>query len=122
MDKTTFKILTLPQWEALQARGEFAGSAHDIRDGFIHLSGGAQLQGTLDKHYTYAAMGGADLILAAVDAAALGSALKYEVSRGGAKFPHLYGPLPRSAVVRHWVLQSGEEGRYDASNLLTDII
>jgi len=62
-----FKILTLPQWETLQATHEFHGSPDDKRDGFIHLSCGAQLQGTLDKHYGFAKTGGDDLVLAAFD-------------------------------------------------------
>ena len=72
----------------------FRGSPDDLRDGFIHLSAGDQLAGTLAKHFR----GEENLILLAIEDAALGDALKWETSRGGALFPHLYAPLPRSAV------------------------
>ena len=117
-----FKILTLPQWETLQATYEFAGSQDDKRDGFVHLSMGAQVQGTLDKHYSFAKTGGENLVLAAFDPAALGSALKYEVSRGGDKFPHLYAPLPLRALTNHWILQTGENDGYHAPHIITEII
>ena len=116
-----FKILTLPQWETLQATHEFRGSPDDKRDGFIHLSCGAQLQGTLDKHYGFAKTGGDDLVLAAFDSDKLGGALKYEVSRGGEKFPHLYAPLPLSALTNHWVLQRGDKDGYHAPDIITEI-
>lgn len=114
MQKTIFKILTLTQWEDFQSKGVFCGSADDKRDGFIHLSGAAQVQGTLDKHYCSEKTGGADIIVAAVNADTLGSDLKYERSRGGALFPHLFSDLPQSALTRHWVLSIGEDGRYSA--------
>ena len=120
MTKMIFKILTLPQWETLQATHEFGGSADDKRDGFVHLSTGAQIQGTLDKHYIYAKTGGDDLVLAAFDPDKL-SALKYEVSRGGDKFPHLYAALPLSALTNHWVLQTGEKDGYHAPEIITKI-
>lgn len=122
MTAMIFKILTLPQWETLQATHEFGGSADDKRDGFVHLSSGTQVQGTLDKHYIFAKTGGDNLVLAAFDPEILGTALKYEVSRGGAKFPHLYAPLPLSALTNHWVLQTGEKDGYHAPDIITDII
>ncbi len=75
----------------------YDGSAHDRRDGFIHFSTAAQLPGTLEKHYA----GQSDLLLIAVEEGDLGPALKFELSRGGDLFPHLYGPLPLAAV--RWV-------------------
>jgi len=117
-----FKILTYPQWETLQATREFGGSPDDKRDGFVHLSTGPQVQGTLDKHYTFSNTGGDNLILAAFDPDILGEALKYEVSRGGGKFPHLYGPLPLSALTNHWVLQTGEKDSYHAPEIITEIV
>lgn len=90
-----YKIMDDASWQAARTRGHFLGSADDLRDGFIHLSTAAQTPGTLAKHF--AGRGG--LIIAAVDSAKLGAALKWDVSRGGALFPHLYEPLPASAVV-----------------------
>ncbi len=85
-----YKILPRAEWEAAAAAGVFKGSAIDLEDGFIHFSAEDQWRGTLEKHFA----GQADLVLVAVEAQRLGEALKWEVSRGGALFPHLYGPLP----------------------------
>ncbi len=76
------------------AAGEYRGSAVDERDGFIHFSTAEQVAETAAKHFA----GQTDLILVAVDGDALGGELKWEPSRGGDLFPHLYGPLPLSAV------------------------
>jgi len=121
MTNMIFKIMTFPQWETLQATHQFDGSADDKRDGFVHLSSGTQIQGTLDKHYTFANTGGDNLILAAFDPNSLGDTLKYETSRGGDKFPHLYGPLPLAALTNHWVLQTGDKDRYYAPDIITEI-
>ncbi len=88
-----FKISPRTEWEKVS--GNYAGSAHDTRDGFIHFSTASQLTGTLEKHYA----GQDDLLLIAVDESLLGPALKYEASRGGDLFPHLYAPLPLTAVI-----------------------
>jgi uncharacterized protein (DUF952 family) len=79
-----------------------------MQDGYIHFSGPDQVAETAAKHFA----GAADLVLVAVDAPALGSALKWEPSRGGALFPHLYGALPLGAV--RWVkpLPLGPDGRH----------
>jgi uncharacterized protein (DUF952 family) len=82
------------EWRAAEAVGRFEGSAVDLKDGFIHFSTAVQAPETAAKHFA----GVHDLLLVAVDAAALD--LKWEVSRGGALFPHLYGSLPMSAVRR----------------------
>ncbi|MYL97956.1 DUF952 domain-containing protein [Novosphingobium sp. FGD1] len=92
-----YKILTGAQLAQLLADGTFAGAPVDIADGYIHLSTAGQVRGTLDKHF--AAQD--DLHLAAVDLAALGDAIRWEVSRGGALFPHIYAQLPLSAVIAH---------------------
>jgi uncharacterized protein (DUF952 family) len=89
-----YKICERASWEAAEADRFFAGSAVDQRDGFIHFSTAAQLAGTAAKHFA----GLTDLILVAVDADALGGKLKWETSRGGELFPHLYAALPLSAV------------------------
>lgn len=91
-----FKILTAEQWRQFQTDGVFNGSADDLRDGFIHLSTREQIAGTLQKHFA----GQTGLVIAAIDERKLG-ALKWEPSRGGALFPHLYGPLPFDAVAGH---------------------
>ena len=89
MSELVYKIVRRPEWEAAEKSGSFRGSADDIRDGFIHLSSAAQLRATFTKHFA----GQLDLLLVAIDSAHLGGALKWEVSRGGEKFPHFYGPL-----------------------------
>lgn len=92
---TIYKICGRDAWQRAEAAGAFRGNADDIRDGFIHFSAADQLAGTLERHFA----GQDDLVLVAVDADRLGAALKWEPSRGGALFPHLYGVLPMSAVV-----------------------
>ncbi len=91
---TAFKILTAGQWAQFKADGIFHGAPVDLADGYIHLSAADQLQGTLNKHFA----GQSGLVIAEVDLATLGSMVKWEVSRGDALFPHIYGPLPMSAV------------------------
>ena len=93
---TAFKILTASQWDQLQAQGNFAGAPVDLADGYIHMSTAEQLDETLAKHFA----GQTGLVIAEIDLSGFGEALKWEVSRGGALFPHLYAPLPLSAVVR----------------------
>jgi uncharacterized protein (DUF952 family) len=90
-----FKICHAAEWR--NADAEYHGSAKDRADGFQHFSTAEQLAGTLARHYA----GADDLVLVAVDADVLGAALKYEPSRDGALFPHLYRTLPVSAV--QWV-------------------
>jgi uncharacterized protein (DUF952 family) len=92
-----YKILRGPEWAELQAKGETQGAPIDVADGFVHFSTAAQAAETAAKHFT----GQTDLILAALDTEALGEPLKWEVSRGGEKFPHLYGPLRLADVVWH---------------------
>lgn len=91
---TIYKICERASWRAAEALGHFYGSAVDARDGFLHFSTAAQLGETLGKHFA----GQLALVLVAVDAEALGPQLKWERSRGGALFPHLYAPLPLHAV------------------------
>lgn len=90
-----YKICPEELWRAAEAAGVFRGAPVDLADGFIHFSTAAQVAETAAKHFA----GQPDLLLVAVDAAALGGRLRYEVSRGGALFPHLYGALPMSAVL-----------------------
>lgn len=92
---TAYKIFTAEQWTQFEAYGVFHGAPVDLADGYIHLSAADQLQGTLDKHFA----GQTGLVIAEVDLAALGSTVKWEVSRGDALFPHIYGSLPMAAVL-----------------------
>jgi uncharacterized protein (DUF952 family) len=90
-----YKILTADQWAQFQAEGVFTGASVDLADGYIHLSTTDQLADTLAKYFA----GQSGLVIATIDLAHLGDALKWEVSRGGALFPHYYGALPMAAVV-----------------------
>ena len=101
-----YKIVQREAWEAACREGAITGSPDDIRDGFIHLSAAPQVQGTAARHFK----GIADLVLVAFDEAAFGDALKWEPSRGGALFPHLYGPLPAALAVWTKPMLLGEDG------------
>ena len=93
-DQIAYKILTADEWEALNA-GVFQGAAIYKVDGFIHLSTASQLTETADRHFS----GQEDLIIAAIDLVALGDAVRWEASRHGQLFPHVYGSLPFEAVI-----------------------
>lgn len=92
-----YKILRGPEWAELQAKGETQGAPIDVTDGFVHFSTAKQAAETAAKHFA----GVEGLILAALNAEALGPALKWEVSRGGEEFPHLYGPLRLADIAWH---------------------
>lgn len=111
--RTIYKLLSRVEWEAAQAAGIYSGSAHDLRDGYIHFSTAAQLARTARKYFS----GVPDLVLLAVDVDILstspslcpspqrekgqgegGPKLRWEPARGGDLFPHLYGDLPLSAI------------------------
>ena len=100
MPTTAFKIFTADQWVQFVADGVFHGAPIDIADGYIHLSTADQVQGTLDKHFA----GQAGLVIAEIDLSALTDTVKWEVSRGGALFPHVYGVLNMPAVLAHKAL------------------
>lgn len=103
-----YKICSQPLWTAAEAANVFEGAPVDAKDGYIHLSTACQVRETAEKHFA----GQDDLLLVAVDSERLGMALRYEISRGGDLFPHLYGPLPLAAVV--WVkpLPLSADGRH----------
>ena len=103
--ETAFKIFTAAQWAQFEADGVFHGAPVDLADGYIHLSATDQLQGTLDKHFA----GQDGLVIAAVNLAYLGETIIWEESRGGALFPHIYGPLPMDAII----------GLFDADQSMT---
>lgn len=103
-----YKIMTAAEWAAAQAAGAYEGSAHDRRDGFIHFSTASQAAETAAKHFA----GQADLVLIAIDPEPLGEALKWEPSRGGALFPHLYAVLSCCAVTEVYDLPLGTNGTH----------
>lgn len=94
MVNTIYKIAPAELWHHAEQTGTFTGAPIDIADGFIHFSSADQVQETASKHFRRQP----GLSLAAIDATALGDALHWEPSRGGALFPHLYGPMPMEAV------------------------
>jgi uncharacterized protein (DUF952 family) len=106
MTNPVYKILTAAAFSEAERQGHFAGSFDDLRDGFIHLSAAHQLEGTLAKHFA----GRDGLMLLALDPERLGPALKWEASRGGDLFPHLYAPLALSAVLWAEPLRLGVDG------------
>jgi uncharacterized protein (DUF952 family) len=108
-----FKIVASDEWRAAKSAGAFAGAAVDRADGYIHFSTAAQAPETAAKWFA----GREDLTLVAVDAETLGSDLKWEPSRGGALFPHLYASLPTSAVLWSRPLPLGPDGRHDFGSL-----
>jgi uncharacterized protein (DUF952 family) len=103
-----YKVVSETVWSEAVQRGEFAGSQIDLSDGYIHFSTADQVVETVRKHFT----GQDGLLLVTVDADKLGSALKWETSRGGALFPHLYGSLPLSAVVQSQSLPLGSDAQH----------
>jgi uncharacterized protein (DUF952 family) len=92
-----YKICTQQEWAAAQKDGVYLGSAVDAEDGFIHFSNGVQTPETARRYFS----GQTDLVLVAVDDGQLGNQLKWEPSRDGDLFPHLYGTLALDAVI--WV-------------------
>lgn len=101
-----FKILRRAEWDAMKAAGQTLGAPIDLADGYIHFSGPAQLAETAARHFATQS----DLVLVACDPARLGAALKWEPSRGGALFPHLYRPLVMADVVWDKSLPLGAAG------------
>jgi uncharacterized protein (DUF952 family) len=103
-----YKICTAVLWAEAEREHVFRGAPVDFADGYIHFSTAAQVAETLTKHFS----GQTDLLLVEVDTARLGEALKWEPSRGGALFPHLYGLLDLAAVNRLMPLPLGTDGRH----------
>ena len=89
-----YKICPRSLWQEAERLGRFTGAPVDRADGFIHFSTAEQAAETAARHFA----GQDDLLLVAVEVETLGDALRFEPSRGGALFPHIYGPLPASAV------------------------
>jgi uncharacterized protein (DUF952 family) len=105
---TIYKIVAADLWRAAKDSGVFAGTGIDLTDGFIHLSTAAQARRTAQLFFA----GQDNLVLVAVDEASVGEALKYEPSRDGDLFPHLYGPLPLTAVLSVRPLPLGADGNH----------
>lgn len=108
MTELIYKIVPAEIWRQAESDGVFAGAGIDLADGFIHLSTARQTRRTAELYFT----GQTGLALIAIDAAALGAALRFEPSRDGALFPHLYGPLPLAAVEATYALTLDGEGRF----------
>ena len=103
-----YKICPRALWRDAERQGRFTGAPVDVADGFIHFSTAAQVAETAARHFD----GQDDLLLVAVEGDRLGDALRYEASRGGDLFPHLYGDLPLSAVVSVEEIPLGPDGRH----------
>jgi uncharacterized protein (DUF952 family) len=103
---TIYKICTAAMWRDAERVGVFRGSELDVRDGFIHFSTATQAVETAAKHFA----GQSDLVLVRMDASLLGDRLKWEVSRGGALFPHLYSDLDPATVSAVDPLPLGRDG------------
>jgi len=101
-----YKILSRAEWDVAKVTGEFAGSAVDLADGYIHFSAADQAQETAAKWFA----GQPDLMLLSIETEPLGAALKWEPSRGGALFPHLYRPLRVSEVLSERALMLDPQG------------
>lgn len=110
-----YRLIPREAWLEAERAGTFHGSAHDLRDGFIHFSTAAQVPETAAKHYA----GQAELLLLHVSVSALAAPLRWETSRNGELFPHLYGALPVSAVHGVEAVPLGDDGvhRFDATDL-----
>ena len=106
-----YKIVPTSLWRAAEAIGTFVGAPVDLADGFIHFSAAGQVAETAARHFA----GQSDLMLVAIDPATLGAALKWERSRGGALFPHLFAPLPVSDALWARPLPLGADGFHDFS-------
>jgi len=107
-DKLIYHMCRREEWEDARMLGEYRGSSQDKADGFIHFSDAAQLPESAAKHRA----GQEGLVVLVVETEPLGDALKWEPSRGGELFPHLYGPLPLKAVRSVHDAPLGDDGRH----------
>ena len=106
-ETVAYKIVTKEQLAQLLTAGKFVGAPVDIADGYIHLSTAGQVRDTLDKHFA----GQTGLHILAVNLKPLGESVRWEVSRGGALFPHVYGDLPLSAIRAQGPVELDETGQ-----------
>lgn len=110
-----YKIVPADLWRAAEAAGVFDGAPVDLADGFIHFSTATQTQETADKHFA----GQTGLLLVKLIAEDFGADMRWEKSRGGALFPHLYAPLKIAAARAVDAIPLGADGRHDFTGLLT---
>ena len=103
---TVYKVVSAPAWRVAEGAGAFTGSPVDLADGYIHFSTAAQVRETVARHFC----GVNDLLIVSVDGDRIADQLRWEPSRGGALFPHLYGPLPMAGVRWVAVLPLGPDG------------
>ncbi|QDV45119.1 hypothetical protein Enr13x_49930 [Stieleria neptunia] len=103
-----YKILAKTDWDDAQAAGVFAGCGIDLTDGFIHLSGHNQVETTAKLYFA----GREDLLLLTIEASKLGESLRWEASRDGALFPHVYGDIPLDAVISVDPLPVNDDGSH----------
>ncbi len=108
-----YKICPASLWSEAERAGTFSGAAIDLKDGYIHFSAAGQVAETAALYFK----GQEGLVLVAVDGDRLGAALKWEPSRGGALFPHLYAALPLSAVLWSRPMPLGPDGRHRLPDL-----
>ena len=101
-----YKILRQPEWRTATAQGKLIGSPVDIADGYIHFSTARQVRETAARHFH----GETDLVLLVVDPQTLGPDLRWEPSRGGDLFPHLYAVLPLDMIAGVYELPLGDDG------------
>ena len=107
MSECIYKLFRQKEWQAVENVKEFLGSADDLRDGFIHFSAASQVRTTFDRYFATEH----NPILAAIDTSVLGDALKWEVTRGGQKFPHLYSVLKLGDVHAIFEIRRDADGR-----------
>jgi uncharacterized protein (DUF952 family) len=107
-DLFAYKVLTADQYDQFKAEGLFKGAPIDLTDGYIHMSTRDQAAETVARHFA----GQDRLVMLMIDLAPFGDAVRWEVSRGGALFPHLYGDLPMSAVAGKVILRLDEQGKH----------
>ena len=111
--RTIYKITPASAWREAERQGVYRGSSDDLRDGYIHFSTASQVAETARKHY----FGQTGLFLVAVDADALGDALRWEPSRNDELFPHLYGELDLGAVTAILDMRARSYGYHDIPEL-----
>lgn len=105
-ERIAYKVMTAGEFARMQREQVFRGSPADLADGFVHLSTAEQLTATVDKHFN----GQTDLVVAAIDLIGLGDAVRWEPSRGGDLFPHVYGVLPMTVVLAACPLERDSDG------------
>ena len=106
--KLIYKVTSQSEWRTAQSEGVFTGAPIDFQDGYIHFSRESQVRETVEKHF----QGKTELLLLIVEIDRLGHEIKWEESRGGQLFPHLYAPLAIEAVVEVIELPIGKDGRF----------